>query len=458
MINALIVCIVLSVAAIALLLMASPRFRSPRPQARLLTRALAVWLMAACVFSSYFYALQVPGLPDFSIERFVFLFCLMLAAVRVLRHDVTWRGKGLKMEVAMALFGTICIVSMSMHGFVETYSAFARPTFLFLNGYVIPFMAFVLAKYFLDTETDLLAFFKMFFYFGLYLAVIALMECLGLRNWVFPAYIVDPQITELHLDRARGPFLNSAFNGEALNIAFLCGLIVLPTVKGTAKRFLYWLLLLLYLPAIYYTRTRSVYLHFLLTLCALAFAYQTRLPRWKILPIVFFCAALVVAVNSGKLFSADREAGGIGQVKEIAIRLGLANKSIRLIEEHPFEGIGLAQFRTASLFTPADIEFQHNHLIGVTVELGLFGIGAYLLILSLLFARLFTLVDHIPREGFLNPNMVLLLGMTLIVNLVNNTFVEPTLHLFAGANFFLFAGIIDGLYSRFRDRPPNLAT
>jgi hypothetical protein len=38
----------------------------------------------------------------------------------------------------------------------------------------------------------------------------------------------------------------------------------------------------------------------------------------------------------------------------------------------------------------------------------------------------------------------LLLGLVLLANLINNTFLEPSLHLFANLNLFIFA-VLPGL-------------
>lgn len=436
-----------SAVVIVILMAYSRRFRDAGGMFPLSTIVFSAWVAGTIILTPYTFALRIPGLPDMSLERLLFIALCFLAIVRIYigRRN---KGQNSTIEFFMFLFSAWCVISMARFGFIETYSIFARPTYVFLIGYFIPFLTFAYAKRFLQDEQDYRVVLKILFWFGAYLAFIAYLERFDLKAYVIPSYIVDPQITDLHLDRSRGPFLNAAFNGLALNIAFLCGLMALPSVKGPG-RWMYLLTLAFYVPAIYFTRTRSVYVHFLLTLFMLLFVYKTRFPRWKILPLVALLVGILLAVNWQKLSSSNREEGGIGQTTEISIRLELADKSLRSIMEHPLGGIGLTQFRTASLFTPEDVEFQHNHLLGLAVELGLTGLGLYLVILWLVFSRLYKLCAAVPESGVANLNFILLIATALFVNLINNFFVEPTLHLFANMNFFLFAGMADSLYNTY---------
>lgn len=422
------------------------RFGADKSKPRLTTLTFAFWMVGTVILTSYTFALRLPGLPDLSLERILFAALIGMAAFRMYRHDMV-PAHNVVIEAVMVVFCVWCVISMANHGFVESYQAFPRPSFIFLSGYAIPFFTFFYAKRFLAENDDLIVL-KIFFWFGTYLCLIAYMEHFGYRDSVIPNYIADTQLSTLHLDRARGPFLNSAFNGLAINIAFLCGVMTLRSTRP-GLRTVQFLALVLYVPAIYFTRTRSVYVHFLFTLLVLLFIYRSRIARWKIIPVVLLFLGIALISNWNKLTSSDREAGGLGQVEEVAIRLELAEKSLNLLQEYPFSGVGLGQFRTGSLFTPEQAEMQHNHLIGMAVELGLPGAAMYIAILLLVFHRLYRLCGNVPEGDFANLNLVLLLATTLFVDMLNNFFVEPSLHMFTTVNFFFFAGMADGLYEKY---------
>lgn len=432
---------------ILFMLVFTSRFTGRQRATSFFTIVFTCWLIAAVILTAYAFVIRVPGVPDMSLERILFILTLFLGVMRLYSGDYLKR-QDMSIEIIMTLFSLLCLISMSRFGFMESYSAFARPSYVFMIGYAVPFVMFVFAKRFLVREEDIQTFFKLFFWFGCYLVWLAYLERYELKSLIYPQYITDAILSPMHLDRSRGPFMNAAFNGLCINIAFICGLMVLPLTRGPL-RLGHIFLLLLYLPAIYFTRTRSVYLHFLLTLFAVMFVYKAKWARWKFLPVVFVLAMAALVMNWEKLTSSDREAGGIGQMKEVGIRLSLADKSLNLLFEHPFGGVGLAQFRTASLFTPSEVEYQHNHIIGMAVELGIPGMLLWVTMLTIIIKRLYRLAAAVPDGRFVNVNLVLLLGTALFVNLFNNVFVEPSLHLFANTNFFIFAGIIDQLYNRY---------
>lgn len=440
-------CIALPLAIIAALVAYSPRLAGRGESARVSTIVFAVWLASTALGSSFTFAMQVPGLPDLSIDRGIFLLLLFCALVRVYRRD-TLSGQDKRLETLMFLFCVVCLVSMARFGFSSSRPTLQKPSFIFLFGYCFPFFAFLFAKHFLDADRDLLAVFKTFFWLGAYLAVMAFLERSPYNFLVWPSYVIDPAVSELHLDRARGPFLNAAFNGVALNVAFLGGFMAYPALLRSRRR-LYVVIFVLITAALYLTRTRSVYLNFILTLGAMALLYKTDFSLWRILPAVVLVCMVLLGVNFEKLASDDRESGGLGQMQEVYIRLELAEKSRRLLAENPIGGIGLSQFRNGSVFTPKEVELQHNQLIGMAVELGLPGFFFYISILLVLMRRLCRLADYVPMGKVCNPNLVVLLAATMFVYLWNAFFVEPSMHLFLTSSFFTFAGIIDQLYNRY---------
>lgn len=442
-----------ALATVLAALAVSPKFHHGR-HASFTSVTFGLWMVASVILTSYTFAVRGGGLPDLSLERMFFIALFAFAIVRI-RNGSFLHNQGGAVEILMLLFSIWCFISMGRFGFFEIYSDFPRPTFIYLTGYGIPFLMYIFVKRFFMDDTDILVLLKILFWFGCYLAWLAYMERFGIKSLVLPSYILDPSISPLHLDRSRGPFLNAAFNGLALNVTLLCGLMVLPALRGFARG-VHILLILFYLPAIYFTRTRSVYLGLVLILIVMVFMYKTTWSKWKFIPVIILAGLLAIAVNWSKLTSEDREAGGIGQMKEVEIRLDLMRKSLNLIIEHPFGGIGLAQFRTASLFTPTEVELQHNQLIGLAVELGIPGMLLYIAIFGVLFSRIYRVAGVMPDHSCINANFLLLLTTLLFVDLLNNMLVEPSLHLFANTNFFVFAGISDQLYYRYYKRvaPP----
>lgn len=417
---------------------------------------LSLWLVASALFGPYFFILRFGGIFDITIERLLFVFILAAFGVGLLNGKVNLRS-GITIELLMMVFVLICVVSMIQHGFLPESQYFPSPWYVFITGYLFPFIVYVFTKSYIRNETQVSMVLHTLFFFGIYLCLISPLEFFDLRQFVFPQYINDINISPLHLERARGPFLNAAFNGVGILIGFICGLHLLEKKTGFSKVF-FLVSLLLFIPAVFFTLTRSVYLGLLITLFIFLGWYKTSFSKWKLISLPLALVLIVGIVNSPRLLSKERREGGVLQIQEVDIRLALLEKSYFLFTEHPLMGIGLAQFipastraykgRTAFVAEEAGTQFQHNHLLGIMTELGLEGILVYLVITILILRRLIQLTGVLFGSGIMGRNLGITIFAIWFVYLNNNLFVEPSNALFINAVPFMFAGLADGLYLR----------
>ena len=419
------------------------------------TVVFSLWLVSCAVWGSYFYSVRIPGLFDFNIDRAFLALIIGILLIGWYRDRVTF-GAGCSIEVLMLLFLIACLASLFLHGFKPALSHYPSPINIFITGYFFPFFALLFAGNYLINKTDLSLVFHVIFYFSVYLVIIAFLEFYNLRQFVFPRYINDPEIL-LHLDRARGPFLNAAFNGLAINLGFICGLHLLAFKQGF-QRLWYILLLALFFPAVFFTQTRSVYLTFTLTLACFVTFYRTSFPKLKVLAVPMVLVFLFVLVRLDTLTSRERREGGIYQVEEVETRFGLIRRSVVMFLDNPVFGVGLGQFvptvvqeYRGKIPLPANLEeqIQHNHILGLMVELGIVGASFYLMMVAGFFRRLVRLAEMLPERGFVSVNLLVVIAVALAVCLGSNLFVEPSYCLYANVSFFLFGGIANGLYRHF---------
>jgi len=432
----------------------SQRYTTPDQALRLSTPVCSVWIVASAVWGPYFYIVRIPGLFDITIERILFgclLFILTMGACTgqlMLRKNVT-------IELLMLCFLAVCLYSMAVHGFTPQLPEFPSPWNIFITGYFFPFLMFVFAKQYIVGERDIRLVVTVLFVLGCYLAITGFFEFFNLRRFVFPRYINDPTVW-LHYERARGPFLNAAFNGAAILIGCACG-IHLVHHQGGMKKLCSGLALFVFPFAVFFTQTRAVYLGLILLSAFFLGFYATRYPKWKLLALPVCLALVMLLANAPRLASEERRAGGVLQKIEVEQRLGLIKRSMLMFFDRPFLGVGLAQFIPASLkeyqgkvafFASFEALTQHNHLVGMMVELGLAGTLLYGAIIVTVARRLIRLRRLLPPEGFLGKNFAVMMMGVWLVYLNNNFFVEPSYCLFINAVPFLFAGIADGLSTR----------
>jgi len=417
-----------------------PAHLAPSP----IAYAFSFWLIAMVILGGYFLSIRIPGLFDVTLDRVGFFLTVAIALVMIFRRQVLPPTDYL-IDLLLLLYLALCVISMGIHGFGNDIPGRSKPWYQFLAGYFFPAIAFWVSKYTLTPERDYPLVFKAIFWLGVYVCFIAFLENYHMRGLALPRYIGDRTILT-HLDRARGPFLNAAFNGLFLCVAFIAG-IAQFSLKPSGSAVVAWGSFFLFAPAIYFTHTRSVLLIFIFIMAGYLFCYRTTLPKWKLIIIPFTLCVLMLAANMEKLSSGDRSAGGLGQASEIQIRMQLVEKSKSLFIEHPFFGAGFGQFRKTSYFSE-EKELQHNQIIGIMAEMGLVGLPVYLSMVYLVLSRFFKIVKNSKKEGALNTNFILSLGLIIFTNFFSNCFVDPSVHIFAQVNLFMVIGMVDRLYCR----------
>ena len=415
---------------------------------------LAAWIIASAVFGSAYFVFKL-GLFDLTIERLLFSMMLFFLAAGLLKGNVRFQTNT-TIEIAMLSFSLVCVFSMIQHGFVPVTQRFISPWFVFISAYLFPFFVFVFAKNYISSERDVTLILNTLFYFGIYLSITAFFEHTNLRQLVFPRYINDFEIG-IHIDRARGPFLNAAFDGVGILIGFISGLHLLQSKTGFAKVF-HQAALLLFFPAVFFTLTRSVYLGMLITLFIFLGWYKTPFSKWKLISLPLAVVLIFGVINSPRLLSKERREGGVAQVEEVEIRLALLRRSFFMIREDPLMGVGLAQFTPATMSSykgpitgievGAEATIQHSHLVGMTAELGIVGVLPYLTLIILIIRQLKQLAGKLPATGIMGDNLRVTILAIWCVYLNNNLFVEPSSSIFTNAVPFLFAGLAAGLYTR----------
>jgi hypothetical protein len=424
---------------------------------RMPTILVSGWLISAAMFGPNFYAIRVPGVFDITIERILFL--LMIFSMGIGMWTGKFSGKTpIGVEILMFGFIVLCILSMLRTGFFPYLPQYTTPWYAFITGYLFPFLAFWFAKHYLAESKDIRTVLITLWGIGAYIGLIAFLEYFDFKQFIFPRYIANPEF-ELHLDRARGPFLNSAVNGTAILFGLICAFHLAFLKKGLF-RILIIFSLPLFFAAVFFTLTRSVYLGLILVLVVFYGWYKTPFPKWKLFSIPLALILLAGMLSFPRLLSQERREGGIYQVDEVKVRLALILRSIEMVSEHPFVGVGLSQFVPAStqlykarfpfLAESEREQLQHHHLLGLAVELGIFGLFIYLSIIFLVFRRLKQLKEFLPRSGIDSDNLRIVISAIWIIYLCTNFFIEPSNHLFLNVVPFLFAGIADGIYHRGR--------
>ena len=314
----------------------------------------------------------------FPFDRIAFLLLVFVVLIRILL---------LQGELPVSVSFTIPMLGLAVLALVgnwkQPYDAEAWS--VVAAQFLVPFAMFHVARAVFTTDTTVRQLEAFCLLTLAYLCFISIAFLLGQTQLIFPRFILDGAV-DMHVDRARGPFLQAVANGVSINVLGLVAFDVyrrkrLPRIMACA--------LFLGVPtAILATMTRSVWFSFVLSFCAIAFVSKgARLRQCLLLVgmavgiiVTVACANLVVGTASQERFQ-DRDT--------LNFRLAVYELGWDMFREKPLLGWGQGEFAREVEARMSDFRpnayAAHNTFVDITVEHGAVGLSLYLWIAVSLF-------------------------------------------------------------------------
>jgi hypothetical protein len=161
-----------------------------------------------------------PDLQFYWLDRIAFLLLLFVVLLRMLalRRKATIAQPAMWPMAMLLLLGFGSLLAQPYDP--QSWSVFAAK-------WVVPFAFYHLAGYVFDNPASLRRFETFTLIVLAYLSLIAILFLFGAKELIFPRYILDEGLG-IHVDRARGPFLQAVANGVTLN---MLGLIALDSFR-----------------------------------------------------------------------------------------------------------------------------------------------------------------------------------------------------------------------------------
>lgn len=404
--------------------------------------AILAWFVTLIVLHEEFWRVSVPlffavTIPRLGIVVLVLLLFAMLCAGRFrLRH--AWPVSGAILLVAVYFF-----VSALASGF-ETRSV-VSVHYRLIGGYIFPFAVFGLVLHAFNKERDFKRMAVFFAVLGAYLTFTGWCERFGISALIWPRFINDPNVG-IHWGRVRGPFVMSAAMGLALVYCFFNNLVLSRNIVH--GRWLLQLLNLFMLPVIFWTKTRSVWLSFVL--CMLIWAAYSRRRTTRVVSVSLLLAAalLIGVVNMDNFLSPEREVGGLTDTEPLLLRIGLAQMTWEIVKEHPLFGVGFGHFRdfapwfakdpSSPFYAFGTTALEHNNLLSIAAETGIIGVVLYLVMAVLLIRFSVKLYRKLPPKGpgLISRDLLVLYWILAAAYFIDGTFRETSDNPFANSLFF----------------------
>jgi O-antigen ligase len=414
---------------------------------------LAVLLAGAC-FGVKFFKIEIGPLP-LTADR--------VLLVLLVGQYVLWRRWGLANPKP---FGKPEILLLAFLGFL-TASTFTsdwtadnyQPVSRLILAYLMPAALYWIARQSKVSERSVLAVFGCFAIFGIYLALTSLAEYFQEWSLVFPRYIAtsaEGATDAEFVGRARGPFLNPIANGILLATCLGGLLMWWPRLRRPGQLILS-ATTVLFLGAIYFSLTRSVWMGGILVL---ALAVGLALPwSWR-LPLLgggLAAAVLLAATNWESLvaFKRDRDLGAEKTAESVELRPILAMVTWHMFLDRPLFGCGYAQYGTESnnyvsdRSTDLPLEkargyIPHNVAFSLLAETGLVGFGLFAAMLFYWTRDAWRLWNHAALPLWARQQGLLFL-IAIAVYLINGMFHEVSVMSMTNMTLFFLAGVTAGL-------------
>jgi O-antigen ligase len=416
-------------------------------------------IAAIALLGAMFLRVALTGM--FPEDPFVVAFALTALSYWMWTRRTVDRLRGVgRVELAMGLFFLWNVYSMlAQHKYTAedhlTNEVISVPR-LIVTGTMIPFALYVVGRCAFDKESKVRALLWSVLAISAYSAAVSIMQFTGPTDWVWPRYIVNGE-DDSWIGRASGVLNQPVANGMVLALGFAIAMVLisrreeplwgrwLATVVAVACGF-----------GLYLTHTRAAWLSgvvMLLLGAAMARGYRRGFIGALVLVVT------VAVVNWSLFLSSDRDAGGIGSKGEVEDRLNTIKTAIWAAEEKPVAGWGIGRFQAVNTYHhmqwAPDVPWErgygivsHSNELGIAAELGLVGLGLWLVLLGVIIYRLVGGFSAAPAEPLCGRPLAMIAIIAVAIMLCSGLTVDLRFFDFAPAVVFLIAGVAVGWLDR----------
>jgi O-antigen ligase len=425
--------------------------------------------LVACVYllAATFFRLAIPS-GTLPVDPFLIAFAGLLAAVWLWSRP--WerrlsRGALDPITWAIGLYIGWNLVSMLVpHAYPAGSPRDPEPfsvTRFVLIGTVMPLTMFLVGRRLFVTRRAVRLLLWSALAAGAYSALVSIGQ-FAAPQLVWPTYILHNASWP---DRAVGIFNQPVVNGLVLIVGYLVALLVAShRGHGVALRVAAGLIGVAGAYGVYLTHTRAVWLSFVLVVvagAAVAKGFRTGFV------LTLGVMVLTVVTHWSTFTSADRSAGGVESPEEVQDRLNTIATSLWAFRRAPLFGWGIGRFATVNFYdhqqwSPAVPWVRglgipsHEDSLGILVELGVVGLGLWLVAFGLIYTRIIRVTRRLPADGLYGRGLALTALLALLAQTTTGLTVDLRFFDFPNIIVMLLVGAAIG-WGRARSSPDGAA-
>ncbi len=393
----------------------------------------------------------MKNLPFITVDRVLFMTLLGMLFVRA-AFDKTRRQRLSRTEIFILVFLGIVLVSFLSTVPEKSLHLIRIDVGVFAQGYVMPLLAFFIARRVEWQERDISLIVCFFVIIGVYLTFV------GVLQYFFGVTIFNIEYWKrIHEERVTGTFANASEYGAVMVAFLLLTLMLFVQQRSSAMRWLLAIASMVIFAGVLLSKTRAPSVGLL---CALTFLYVAdRRTRGPIVLVTALgtVALLVAAPFLGEEWRILQER--ITETAPIYNRIALYATGLNIFIHNLLTGIGFGYYAFAEAkwdyltsFGSVPAEFAlsarppHNEFLHVAVLTGLPGIVFFLLIFYSAYRRL-QVARSDPTASPVCRDMALYATAILLTYLVNGLFVDLVYFGYFGILLFFLIGAVASLYS-----------
>lgn len=420
-----------------------------------LTAGCLLYLVTACCLGPYFLKFDVAGIT-LTLDRLLITAVVIAWCVQWRLGGVVWRPLDRTDYVVLAFF-TLLIVNTFSHDWRYSTGQEDHIVQHLINGYLIPLSLYMMARSIPVSESRTTLIVAWLAIFGVYLAATGVFEFHKVWALVFPHYMADEKLG-MHFGRARGPMLHSVIYGTYLGTCFLAAWLWRQRLPRWGQLVMLCLLPV-YLLAIFYSQTRSVWLGSATGLMLVLFLTLEGRLRTAVLGSMIGAGLLVGVAKMDKFLSFEREGSTANTLHSANLRPAFAFVSWKMVQDRPLFGFGFGHFpeekmpylndRTTRLQLKEIRPYaHHNTYLSILTELGIVGFVLWFGMFFSWFLAAWKLARCDTAPAWARRHGVLFVGMLGVV-LWQMAGHELTFTPLDNSLIFLLAGVATTLCAKF---------
>jgi O-antigen ligase len=377
------------------------------------------------------------------VDNFGLILILLTFAFTRLRRDSLFRARYFIVIISFYILFTL--LQTQALGLLNWFNFAA-----FMRMYGLPFTFLLVLRVASLSPREIRSFSAVMLILGAYMAIVSILERLGMYSIIIPPWIGDPNLNEtIGSGRSGGPLLQPEFNGFTLSL-ISCIILGMTYIDRSRYVLLKYAICLLCVIGVLFTYTRGAWVAVALASPFLLLRPSSVLggnmiKRFALFSIMLLLAGFLI------LFPSRQVRERTGDTGTIYYRVNLWVAALTMAVQKPILGHGIKQFEkevsdyqvstnlAPEMIIPEEGTGTHNVFLNVLIEQGVLGLILYLSIILQIYLK----ARASARANWLKGGSVWVFVFTIIY-FVNAQFVnihDPVTNLIYFGTMGMLAGL-----------------